>query len=187
MQMILFLETWDLPEDKTMKLDYKKFSKRLDQWLSANPIVGMVLAPIIIAFVLTVLAAKEGYVGLRIVGISLAFLLISTLSAVQITRIGGLLIKRLQNVRSYIKDKSVKRPPASTLLSIIHLLPEKPRKCLEQEISDMRLEYYEALAEKNVLHARCIVISYYTGIGWSSVVWTAERIKELIGFMPKVN
>ncbi len=51
----------------------------------------------------------------------------------------------------------------------------------------MRLEYYKARSEKQVLHARCVVICYYIGISWSAVKWIAERVRELIGFMPKVS
>ncbi|HEV7644622.1 MAG TPA: hypothetical protein VGO50_11810 [Pyrinomonadaceae bacterium] len=83
--------------------------------------------------------------------------------------------------------KIIIRPPFSFLHNITHILPAKYARCLEQEISDLRLEYFEALAEGNTWRANNIVSSYYVGLGWSAFRWIAERVKELVGFMPKMN
>jgi hypothetical protein len=58
---------------------------------------------------------------------------------------------------------------------------------LEQEISDMRLEYYEALSEKKIWRAKCIVAFYYIGLCWSVVMWVSDKAKEVVGIIPKKN
>jgi hypothetical protein len=79
----------------------------------------------------------------------------------------------------------IKNPPTSFLLKIANLLPEKCAKDLTQNISDMRLEYYEALSEKNIWRARFIVYSYYIGLSWSVVMWISDKVKEVVGLVPK--
>lgn len=81
----------------------------------------------------------------------------------------------------------VKRPPFTYLMQFCAFLPRKYRNNLEQNISDMRIEYYEALNAKNIWYARTIVGFYYAGLSWTVVRWIAGRVKELVGFMPKMN
>jgi hypothetical protein len=82
---------------------------------------------------------------------------------------------------------SISSPPASSLMKFINLLPQKYRQSFEQEVSDMRLEYYEALSEKKVWRGRCIVIFYYVGLSWSVVMWISDKVKEVVGIIPKQN
>ncbi len=83
--------------------------------------------------------------------------------------------------------KKLTKPPFSFLSNVAKLLPAKYARNLEQEISDLRIEYNDALVQKNSWRARCIVAEYYVGLSWSAVKWIAERAKELVGFMPKMN
>ncbi|HLM01069.1 MAG TPA: hypothetical protein VK400_08420 [Pyrinomonadaceae bacterium] len=83
--------------------------------------------------------------------------------------------------------KRVDTPPASFLLKISNLLPKKYRRNLEQEISDMRLEYYEALSERRIWQARCIIASYYIGLCWSVVMWISDKVRKVNGIVPKKN
>ena len=84
-------------------------------------------------------------------------------------------------------DKKIYTPPFSSLLKIAELLPKKQCEILTQEISDMRLEYYEALDEKKYLRAKFIVAFYYIGLSWSVVMWIADKVKKVIGIMPKID
>lgn len=84
-------------------------------------------------------------------------------------------------------NKTLTKPPASFLLKIALLLPEKYRKDIEQNISDMRLEYCEALSEKKICRARFIVAFYYIGLCWSVVMWISDKAKEVVGLLPKKN
>jgi hypothetical protein len=77
--------------------------------------------------------------------------------------------------------------PASLLLLISISLPKKYRECIEQEILDLRIEYKEALEDKNVWKARCLVVFYYAGLSWTLVRWIAQGVKKLAGFIPKVH
>lgn len=79
----------------------------------------------------------------------------------------------------------VKSPPASFLLKIANLLPENNSKNLRQEISDMRLEYYEALFQKRFWRARCILAFYYIGLVWSLVMLVSDKAKEVVGIIPE--
>jgi|SRR5215213_810679 len=95
-------------------------------------------------------------------------------------------IKERRNRRKLLPTK-IKNPPTSFLSQIAGLLPKKHRQSLLQEISDMRLEYYEALSEKKIWRARFIVAFYYIGFGWSVVMWISDKAKEVVGIIPKQN
>lgn len=99
------------------------------------------------------------------------------------------LILRRENIShgGRSKEKQIKNPPANFLLKIANFLPERFGKDLEQNISDMRLEYYEALSEKKTWRARFIVAFYYVGLGWSAVMWISHKAKEVVGIVPKTN
>jgi hypothetical protein len=84
-------------------------------------------------------------------------------------------------------DNIIQQPPASFLLKIADLLPKKYQQDLQQNISDMRLEYCEALLEKKFWRAKCIVGFYYIGLGWSVVMWISDKAKEVVGIIPKKN
>jgi hypothetical protein len=92
----------------------------------------------------------------------------------------------LKSVFVFEKNKT-ENPPFSLLLKIADLLPKKQRKSLIQEVSDMRLEYYEALSEKKTWRAKCIVAFYYIGLSWSVVMWISDKVKEVVGIIPKKN
>ena len=81
----------------------------------------------------------------------------------------------------------IKSPPSSILIKIADLFPKRHRESIIQEISDMRLEYYEALSEKKIWRAKCIVAFYYVGLGWSVVMWISDKAKEVVGLLPKKN
>jgi hypothetical protein len=81
----------------------------------------------------------------------------------------------------------VTRPPASLLLSIITIFPKKYRQCLEQEISDMRIEYYEILAEGKTARARTVSLFYYLGLFWSVISWILHNIVTVFLTAPKKN
>jgi hypothetical protein len=85
------------------------------------------------------------------------------------------------------KSSLIKVPPISLLLKVADLLPKKYRDNLTQEVSDMCLEYYEALDEKNIWRARFIVAFYYVGLSWSVVMWISDKVKEVVGIIPKKN
>ncbi|MGC2236707.1 MAG: hypothetical protein WA584_11130 [Pyrinomonadaceae bacterium] len=79
----------------------------------------------------------------------------------------------------------LENPPAFFLIEPANLLPKKHRESLIQEISDMRLEYFEALSEKKIWRARCIIAFYYIGLSWSIVMWISDKAKEVVGLVPK--
>jgi hypothetical protein len=79
------------------------------------------------------------------------------------------------------------KPPCSTLLKLSKYLPPKYAKDLEQNISDMRLEHYDALAQKSIRQAKLIIFYYYLGLFWTGIKWVADRIKELLKQKPKLN
>lgn len=83
------------------------------------------------------------------------------------------------------KKWRLRNPPGTFILKSAHLLSKKHYHKFEQEISDLRLEYFEALSEKNNRRARGLVICYYCGLLWSMVIWIASRIKEIIKVAPK--
>jgi predicted PP-loop superfamily ATPase len=85
------------------------------------------------------------------------------------------------------RSKEIKSSPAKFSLKISNMLPKKHAQSLLQEISDMRLEYYEALSEKKIWRAKCIVAFYYVGLSWSVVMWISDKFKEVIGIIPKKN
>lgn len=91
----------------------------------------------------------------------------------------------LLNLWKSIFNNKVKNPPASFLLKIAGFLPKKQRQILQQEVLLMRDEYNEALFEKRMLRAKIIVISYYLGISCSSFRWVTDKVKEVIGIIPK--
>lgn len=80
-----------------------------------------------------------------------------------------------------------KKMPATQLLKFANLFPKKYRLNLVQEISDMRLEYCEALSEKKIWRARFIIVFYYIGLVWSVVMWISDKAKEVVGLLPKKN
>ena len=84
-----------------------------------------------------------------------------------------------------VNKNNIQKPPASLLLKITDLLPRKYKQDIEQNISDMRLEYYEILSENKVWQARSIVTFYYIGLGWSIAMWVSDKVKEVIGIIPK--
>jgi hypothetical protein len=88
--------------------------------------------------------------------------------------------KQNQNIK-------LNKAPGSILLRLVNLLPKRYAKDLTQNISDMRLEYYEALSEKNIWRARFIAADYYIGLSWSVVRWISDKAKEVIGIIPKQN
>jgi hypothetical protein len=83
--------------------------------------------------------------------------------------------------------ENFKQSPASLLLKITDLLPKKYREGFVQEISDMRLEYYEALSEKKFWRARFIVVFYYVGFCCSFLMWISDKAKEVLGIIPTKN
>ncbi|MDQ3800900.1 MAG: hypothetical protein M3384_15755 [Acidobacteriota bacterium] len=83
--------------------------------------------------------------------------------------------------------KKITKPPFSAISKIADILPKKQCEILLQEISDARLEYYEAVNEKKIWKARCRVVFYYIGLGWSVVMWISDKVKEVIGIIPKKN
>lgn len=83
--------------------------------------------------------------------------------------------------------ETIKNPPATFLSRVAELLPSKYKKNLKQNISDMRIEYFNARQERKNWEARVIVASYYTGLCWSVVMWISDKIKEVIKIIPKKN
>ncbi|HYP51287.1 MAG TPA: hypothetical protein VEQ34_10125, partial [Pyrinomonadaceae bacterium] len=83
------------------------------------------------------------------------------------------------------RNGTLKKPPAYLLQKIALLLPEKYRRDIEQNISDMRVEYYEALSEEKIWQARFIITFYYFGLSWSVVIWISNKIKQAVGIIPK--
>src|ERR1700755_1657164 len=75
------------------------------------------------------------------------------------------------------KARQIDQPPISILLKIARFFPPKYARNLKQEISDLRVEYYKALVERNFWQARFILTSYYFGISWSLLNWLGERVK----------
>jgi hypothetical protein len=110
------------------------------------------------------------------------YYLLAIISMVVVSFLGVIFYAR----RSKLANQ-VNTPPASLLLRIAELLPKKHRQSLEQEVSDMRLEYYETLKEKKFLLAKFIVASYYIGLGWSVIMWISDKVKEVVGLLPKKN
>ncbi len=159
---------------KKVKLDRqdRKKSFNLDNFLSSNPIFSLLGIPIIFVYVVGFLFAAGGI-----------WVLLGMAALVITIPVSGGIISFATRVRAKTSTDS----PGSFLLSVIHVFPEKQRNFLEQEISDMRLEFYEALAENNRRRARCIILGYYLGLSWSALRWGAEYAKKLVGFMPKVN
>ncbi len=86
-----------------------------------------------------------------------------------------------------VKFSAIKTPPFAAILKIAEILPVKHATDLTQNVSDMRIEYYEALKDNNILRARVVVAFYYAGLSWTAVRWIAGRVKELIGLVPKVH
>lgn len=97
------------------------------------------------------------------------------------------LTKELIVAESLFEKNNIKKPPFWFLMQISSFLPNKYGQIVEQNVSDLRIEYYEALAEKNIWKARCIVGFYYTGLSWTVVQWIVGRLKDLIGVLPKLN
>lgn len=83
---------------------------------------------------------------------------------------------------SNVSKPKFKKPPGSLLLKFSGLFNAKYRRKLLEEISDMRIEYYEALSDKNITEANRIVARYYLGIAWSTLIWIANRIKDVFKF-----
>lgn len=79
----------------------------------------------------------------------------------------------------------IEKPPGWILIKVADFLPPQLRRNLIQEVSDMRLEYYEALCEKNIRRGRFIVVFYHIGLGLSVVSWISYRLKEVVGIIPK--
>lgn len=82
-------------------------------------------------------------------------------------------------------SKKIEHPPLSFLFQMANLLPLKQRECLTQEISDMRLEYFEAVARKELGRARSILGFYYIGLVWSVLMWISDRISDVLGINTK--
>jgi hypothetical protein len=93
----------------------------------------------------------------------------------------------LHKKRNYERSKEIKKCPGQFLLRLAEYLPNRQAKKLKQEISDMRLEYYEALNEEKIWRAKFIVAFYYIGLSWSVVMWISDKAKEVIGVLPKKN
>lgn len=91
----------------------------------------------------------------------------------------------IEVVDEEVSDNTIQQSPASFLLKIVDLLPKKYRQDLQQNISDMRLEYYEALAEKKIWRARFIVAFYHIGISWSVLMWIPDKVKRVFKTTPK--
>jgi len=118
-----------------------------------------------------------------------AFIILVVLFILILLAIGFIIVGLLNftlSTFSKIKER-IKTPPASSLLKLSKLLPAKYCQILEQEISDMRLDYYKALREKNIWQARCITVFYYIGLSWSVVMWIADKVKKVIGIIPKAG
>lgn len=87
----------------------------------------------------------------------------------------------LNNIGNFYKRfRQIRTPPGSFILKLAKLLVKEYRSRLEQEVCDMRIEYYEAYAEGDFFRAKCVIGNYYLGIIWSSLIWIATRIKEVI-------
>ena len=129
------------------------------------------------------LQSSKDIININSVGIAIDLkeLLLMSFLITPLVAVFGFILGRINNA-----DK-LKKTPASFILKIADLLPFKHRKSLIQEISDMRLEYYEALSEKRFFRARCIVAFYYAGLSWSAVMWISDKAKEAIGIIPKQN
>jgi hypothetical protein len=88
----------------------------------------------------------------------------------------------------FFGEKSrIKKPPASFLLKFADLLPKKYSENLKQEVSDLRLEYTEALSEKKIWRARFIASFYYIGLSWAVMMCISEKVKKVIEVVPKKN
>ncbi len=110
----------------------KRFSSKLEDLIPSSPVVNMSVIPcifIVVVCVLTTEMEDSFKIGVLLVSLSIGGAII--LVAI---KVGSFLLIKTRNVRSYFQHRIVKRAPASFLLSVIHLLPEKCRKCLEQEI-----------------------------------------------------
>lgn len=92
-----------------------------------------------------------------------------------------------EKAKKQLGNAIIKKHPASFLVFIASFLPKKYKDILNQEASDMLLEYYDALSEKNIWRAKIIVGFYYAGLVWSIVIWISHKIKEIIKIIPKSN
>lgn len=77
------------------------------------------------------------------------------------------------------KRSPINPSPGSLFLEFANLLPRKYRTSIRQEISDLRLEYHEAVYRRHAWIARAIIISYYIGLVWSIIVSLFDRSKEV--------
>lgn len=71
------------------------------------------------------------------------------------------------------------------LMRFAGVLPKKVRICIEQSVSDMRIDYFDALNEKNQTKATIVVIWFYFGLVWMSLDFLVAKIKGLLLFTPK--
>lgn len=72
-------------------------------------------------------------------------------------------------------------------MRIADILPKNLRICVEQSVSDMRIDYFETLLEKKQTKAEVVVICFYINLVWSILDFVCAKIKSVIWFVPKSN
>src|ERR1044072_611732 len=149
-----------------------------------------VAAKLIFAMVLMLIVAGAFFWALAaITGVGVGKLL-SSVVLIAVARMAGKVLEGLAElVMSFYKNSKerAEKPPFSLLLEISEELPPKYSQNLEQEISDLRMEYSEALMQNKIWRARFIVLDYYEGLIWSVIKWIMEWAKKIVGFTPHVN
>lgn len=136
----------------------------------------------ILMFLLTVGYFAFSFFGTLYIGLNVKFLLADTFMIFLVgTYLGYLLFfTRPLSEQKHSHKKQIKNPPFSFLLKISEALPKKYAKDLTQNVSDMRLEYYEAVAEGRIWRPKTIIASYYVGLTWSIASWVISKVRELI-------
>lgn len=71
------------------------------------------------------------------------------------------------------------------LMRVANVLPKGARICIEQSVSDMRIEYFDALSEKNKTKAKIVIICFYFSLMWAFLDFAGAKIKSLLWFIPK--
>lgn len=79
-----------------------------------------------------------------------------------------------------VKIPRLAKPPGHIWLQVAKFLPEKYYRIFEQEVSDMRLEYYEALSEKATFRAKCLIATYHLSMTFALIVWIVRGLKEIV-------
>lgn len=74
-----------------------------------------------------------------------------------------------------MNKNNLSKLPGKIIVKVANYLPQRESANVLQEVSDMRLEYYEALSNRNETRARGIVIVYYVGLMYSISVFLMRR------------